>query len=103
MAGEKAIVKWSPRDIDPLIRLIRGQRVMIDEDLAKFYGIRTKALNQAVARNRARFPADFAFSLTAEEFTNLRSQFVTSSSEYGGRRYRPAYSPSKASPCSQVS
>ena len=67
------------------IYIIRGQRVMLDEDLAEIYGIGTKVLNQAIRRNKGRFPEDFMFKLTIEEFANLRSQFVTSS--YGGRRY----------------
>lgn len=61
---------------------------MLDEDLAALYGVSTKAVNQAVARNPARFPRDFAFSLSRIETTNLRSQSVTSSL-HGGRRYRP--------------
>jgi len=69
------------------IYIIRGQRVMLDEDLAEIYGIGTKVLNQAIRRNKGRFPEDFMFKLTIEEFANLRSQFVTSS--YGGRRYMP--------------
>jgi hypothetical protein len=85
--------------IEPCILLIRGQRVMLDADLAELYGTTTKALNQAVKRNLERFPADFMFQLTAEEArtrwsqiatTNLRSQTVTSSSaSHGGRRYLP--------------
>ena len=59
---------------------------MLDRDLAEMYGVTTKALNQAVARNSARFPIDFAFRLTTEEAAHLRSQSVTSSS-WGGRRY----------------
>ena len=73
--------------VENAIHLIRGQRVMLDSDLALIYGVSTKQLNQQLKRNANRFPADFAFLLTAEEFTNLRSQLVTSS--YGGRRYRP--------------
>ena len=59
------------------IRIItlRGERVLLDADLAALYGVTTKALNQAVKRNSARFPADFAFQLNAEEAANLRSQF----------------------------
>ena len=70
------------------ILIIRGEKVMLDADLARLYGVPTKALNQAVKRNLARFPADFAFQLSAEEVADLRSQFVTSKSA-GGRRYRP--------------
>jgi hypothetical protein len=68
---------------------LREQRVMLDAELAALYGVETKVLVQAVKRNLERFPADFMFQLTAEEFANLRSQFVTSSSGYGGRRYAP--------------
>jgi hypothetical protein len=70
------------------IYLIRGQRVMLSQDLAILYGVAVKVLNQAVKRNALRFPADFVFQLKAEELANLKSQFVTSS--WGGpRRARP--------------
>ena len=77
--------------ITPRILSLRDQRVMLDTDLAELYGVETKALIQAVKRNFERFPADFMFQLSTEEFTNLRSQTVTSSSKvgYGGRRYAP--------------
>ena len=58
---------------------IRGQRVMLDRDLATLYGVTTSALNQAVKRNIKRFPDDFMFQLTNQEFANLKSQFVISS------------------------
>jgi phage regulator Rha-like protein len=74
--------------VESLIRLIRGQRVILDSDLARVYGLPTKRLNQAVKRNPDRFPADFAFQLANQEVAILRSQFVTSS-PYGGRRYLP--------------
>jgi hypothetical protein len=74
--------------IEERIYTVRGQRVMLDSDLAVAYGVTTKALNQAVKRNREKFPADFAFQLTADETTALRSQIVTSKGR-GGRRYRP--------------
>jgi hypothetical protein len=64
----------------PPIHTVRRQRVMLDGDLARLYGVSTKAFNQTFQRNAARFPGDFAFQVTAEEFVNLRSQFVTSSS-----------------------
>ena len=57
------------------ILVIRGQKVMIDADLAALYGVETRALNQAVKRNLDRFPADFMFQLSAKEFENWRSQF----------------------------
>lgn len=71
------------------ILLLRDQRVMLDAELAALYGVETKVLVQAIKRNRERFPVDFMFQLSAEEFANLRSQSVTSSSGYGGRRYAP--------------
>jgi hypothetical protein len=75
------------------IRTVRGQKVMLDAELAELYGVPTKALIQAVRRNPARFPADFMFSVTEQEVANLKSQIVTSSSSartWGGRR-KPAY------------
>jgi hypothetical protein len=69
------------------IYIIREKKVMIDRDLADLYGVETKVLNQAVKRNLKRFPDDFMFQLTDEEFRNLRSQIVTSS--WGGSRFRP--------------
>ena len=66
---------------------IRGQKVMLDRDLAELYGVKTKALKQAVSRNIDRFPKDFMFVLTNQEVRNLRSQLVTSS--WGGSRYFP--------------
>ncbi|MDR3450962.1 MAG: ORF6N domain-containing protein [Alphaproteobacteria bacterium] len=71
------------------IRLVRGQKVMLDSDVARLYGVETKALNQAVRRNPSRFPPDFMFQLTAEEAESPRSQFVTSNESRGGRRYLP--------------
>ena len=69
------------------IFLIRGRKVMIDQDLAELYVVETKALNLAVKRNLARFPSDFMFQLSEKEFKNLRSQIETS--RWGGRRYVP--------------
>ena len=66
---------------------IRDKKVMIDRDLAELYGVETKVLKQAVRRNIKRFPNDFMFELTMDEFENLRSQIVTSS--WGGARYSP--------------
>ncbi len=73
--------------IEKKIYLIRGTNVMLDNDLAGLYGVETRVLIQAVKRNIERFPKDFMFQLTKEEFENLRSQIVTSS--WGGRRYLP--------------
>lgn len=72
------------------IRLVRGHKVMLDSDLAALYGVKTRALNQAVKRNRERFPADFMFQITGAETAALRSQSVTSNAGRGGRRY-PAH------------
>jgi hypothetical protein len=65
--------------IEDMIFLIRGQRIMLDSDLAKIYGVTTKQLNQQFRRNRERFPSDFAFELTNQELTQMRSQIVTAS------------------------
>jgi len=101
-----------PARIERRILLLRAEKVMLDSDLAELYGVETKVLNQAVQRNLERFPEDFMFRLSAEESrhilrsqgvtsrdkssekppktaSNLRSQIVTSSSGYGGRRYLP--------------
>jgi hypothetical protein len=75
--------------IDGAILLIRGQKVMLDSHLAGLYGVETRALVQAVQRNLERFPDDFMFRLTADEFDHLRSQFVISSPNRGGRRFAP--------------
>jgi len=76
--------------IEKSIYLIRGQKVMLDRDLAELYRVETKVLKQAVKRNIDRFPPDFMFKLTYQEVRNLRSQFVTSSSQqWGGTRYEP--------------
>jgi len=86
MVNKKSLI---PVDrIEKAILLIRGQKVMLDADLAELYGVETKVLVQAVKRNLERFPEDFMFQLSQEEFAILRSQIVTSS-DWGGRRYRP--------------
>jgi hypothetical protein len=69
------------------IFVLRGQKVLIDAELAELFGVTTARLNQQVRRNRRRFPADFLFELTAEEFANLKLHFATSS--WGGRRTLP--------------
>ena len=92
-----------PENIVQLVFFVRGEKVMFDADLAKLYGVSTKALNQAFRRNKQRFPSDFAFQLSTGEYENLKSQIVTSSagetnlrsqivtsSLHGGRR-RPPY------------
>ena len=71
------------------ILLIRGEKVIVDSDLARLYGVETKRLNEQVRRNPDKFPADFMFQLTKDEFSNLKSQIATSSSGWGGRRKPP--------------
>ena len=75
--------------IERMILLIRGQKVMLDSDLAELYGVTTKRLNEQVRRNISRFPIDFMFQLTESETQILRSQFATSKRGRGGRRYMP--------------
>ena len=81
MAATRALIP--ARQIEQSIYLLRGQKVLLDFDLARLYGVTTKALNQAVKRNRERFPDDFMFRLTSEEMSNLKSQIVTSKQEPG--------------------
>ena len=94
-SGKTAVVVPMER-ITQTILLLRGHKVILDDDLAALYEVETKTLNRAVKRNRDRFPDDFMFQLTTEEFDNLRYQFGTSSlrsqivtSRWGGRRYPP--------------
>jgi hypothetical protein len=92
-----------PESLAKLVFLVRGERVMLDTDLAALYAVEARALNQAVARNRERFPEDFMFQLSVEEWAALRSQIVTtaqsatanssqtvmSSRKHRGLAYRP--------------
>lgn len=75
--------------VEPLLHELRGERVILDSDLARLYGVPTFRLNEAVKRNQERFPADFRFQLTAVEFEHLKSQIAISSSGHGGRRKLP--------------
>ena len=75
--------------IEQAILQIRGQRVILDSDLAHLYGVTTSRLNEQVKRNEDRFPEDFMFRVTDAEFRHLMSQFATSSSRWGGRRKLP--------------
>ena len=84
---EKAVILVE--QIESIILLIHGQKVILDADLAGLYGVETKILNKAVKRHLDRFPKDFMFQLTTEEAENLRSQIGTSSRIHGGRRYLP--------------
>lgn len=85
---KKSLIKPSVDHIEDSIRTIRGEKIILDADLAQLYGVETKVLVQAVKRNLGRFPTDFMFRLTKEEFGFLRSQFVTSKGR-GGRQYTP--------------
>ena len=107
--GEEANNRDADAALEPLIFAIRGQRVILDADLARLYGVSTKRFNEAFKRNERRFPEDFAFRLTNAEFANLKSlrtasnaqtvdflrnksnwsQFATSSSQHRGSTYRP--------------
>jgi hypothetical protein len=78
LVSNRAVV-LKPENVAQLVFFIRGEKVMLDADLAKLYGVTTKALNQAMRRNKTRFPEDFAFRLSREEFDNMRSQIVTTS------------------------
>jgi hypothetical protein len=69
--------------------VIRGEKVILDSDLAELYGVQTRRLNEQVRRNIEKFPEDFMFQLMKEEFEDLKSQFATSSSGWGGRRKLP--------------
>ena len=92
--------RYGTQPIEQMIMTIRGQRVILDADLARIYGVPTRRLNEQVRRNADRFPPDFAFVLTEQEVANLKSQFATSSSglkrsqfgtgsTHGGRRKLP--------------
>lgn len=87
MALSRAVIP--AERIERFILVIRGQKVMLDSNLAELYGVKTRALVQAVQRNRERFPEDFMLQLTREEFDDLRSRSVISNAGRGGRRYRP--------------
>ncbi len=83
----QSVAALSPQALAGRIVVIRGQRVLLDGDLAQLYEVETRVFNQAVKRNLKRFPKDFMFQLTADEFENLISQSVTS--RWGGRRKLP--------------
>jgi len=86
-ASTAALVPSQP--VESLIHLIRSQKVMLDRDLARLYGVETKQLNRAVKRNPSRFPSDLMFRLTKEETDSLRCQIGTSNNRRGGPRYLP--------------
>ncbi len=87
--SKKEIIVYNSSEIQKKIFTIRDDQVMLDSDLADFYGVETRRLNEQVKRNISRFPKEFMFQLSAEEFENLMSQFAISSSEHGGRRKLP--------------
>jgi hypothetical protein len=93
--GIAIIMSAKSKDLIPekrilkIIMLIRGEKVILDSDLANLYGVETRRLNEQVRRNIEKFPDDFMFQLTKEEFENLKSQIATSSSGWGGRRKLP--------------
>ena len=91
MAEDKNLVIAQNREIQNMIYTIRNKQVMVDSDLATLYQVTTKRLNEQVRRNKNRFPSEFMFRLTAEEYEYLRSQNATSSENnaHGGRRYMP--------------
>lgn len=89
MAKNKLIVKIPDEVIMNKIYVIRGQKVMLDSDLAELYEVETKRLKEQVKRNISRFPASYMFELTEQEFTILRSQIATSKTGSGGTRYLP--------------
>ena len=91
------LARYNSQALEPVILTIRGQKVVLDMELARMYGVTTKVFNQAVKRNKRKFPADFMFRLTLEEFEGLRSQFATlnrSQIVTGSQRHRnPRYLP----------
>jgi phage regulator Rha-like protein len=89
MANKQNLAILSDDIVVNKIYEIRNQKVMLDRDLAELYGVETKVLKQAVKRNIYRFPEDFMFELTKNEFEDWRSQFVTSNSDKMGLRYSP--------------
>lgn len=89
MAKKKASAANLPETIETRILLIRGHRVMLDNDLAALYGVPTKRLNEQVLRNADRFPSDFCFQLSAEEFAELRRDLTNDGMRQRGAKYRP--------------
>ena len=95
------LVKPKPENLAALIFYVRGEKVLLDADLAILYGVEARALNQAVARNRAKFPADFMFQLSSDEYAEIQARFsaapgnanssqtVMSSRKHRGKTYRP--------------
>jgi hypothetical protein len=89
MAKNTPLIRHDATQIERKIYLIRGVRVMLDEDIAAMYDVATKVLNQAVQRNLERFPEDFSFTLTEREFDDFKQLTPEMVSQFGGRRYAP--------------
>jgi hypothetical protein len=89
MSPQSDILDLAIQALPDKIVEIRGQRVMLDADLAELFGVPTKRFNEQIKRNLDRFPSDFMFILTKQEIMNLKSQFATSSEGHGGRRHSP--------------
>jgi len=89
MTKPKSTLVIDPHDLERQIFVVRGQRVMIDAQLAVLYGVPTRRLNEQVQRNQDRFPSDFAYQLTQQEFMDLKSQIATSKSARGGTQKLP--------------
>lgn len=83
------MLQITPQKIQKMIYIIRGQKVMLDSDLAELYGVKTKRLNEQVRRNIDRFPSDFMFLLTKKEYDVLKTQFATSKKGRGGKQKLP--------------
>src|SRR5574341_70944 len=83
------LLRYDSSRIEPTILTLRGQKVVRNMELARIYGVTTKAFTQAVKRNRRKFPSDFMFRLTAEEYEELRSQIVTGFQKHRDPRYVP--------------
>ena len=88
MKSQQAAI-YVPEAIANRIFTLRGQKVILDSDLAALYGVATKVMNQAIKRNAEKFPADFMFQLAPQEVTNMWSQIVTTSPRYRSPKYRP--------------
>jgi len=86
---KRNLIHAAPFPVESLIQTVRGQRVILDADLARIYGVSTKQLNQAVKRNREKFPDDFAFLLNNEEVKTNRSQIVTGSGKHRDPKFSP--------------
>lgn len=107
MANKELQMLVAEQKILNRIYVVRGEKVMLDRDLAEMYGVETKQLKRQVKRNTERFPKDFMFVLTQKEFENLRSQIGTSSLPEGkagwaGTRYAPMAFTEQGWPCYQV-